>query len=157
MKLRPIALQLGLAGVASVVAALFATSGRAADAGVDNTAPRYTIDGSAVLDNKTGLHWEQSLRAEADTWSGSQMYCATLDLDGAHWRLPSVAELQTLIDETRSMPAIDTDAFPDTPSEYFWTSSKLPRFDNFVWAVYFGSGLSTFFDVTDLRYVRCVH
>ena len=40
---------------------------------------------------------------------------------------PRVAiELQTIVDETAYTPSINTVAFPNTPLEYFWTSSLVP-------------------------------
>jgi hypothetical protein len=156
MKLRSIAFQLVFVGVASVAASLVAASGRAADAGAQSP-ERYSAEGGVVFDTRTGLHWQQTPASEAATWADGKAYCDALALHGSKWRLPSVAELQTLIDETRANPAIDPEAFPDTASEYFWTSSMLPRFTNFAWTVYFGSGLSTFFDVSSVRWVRCVY
>ena len=50
--------------------------------------------------------------------------CATL---GGGYRLPTAKELLTLIDFSRTSPAIDTSlgAFPDTPPEPFWTATPL--------------------------------
>jgi hypothetical protein len=68
-----------------------------------------------------------------------------------------VKELETLIDESRSNPAIDVTSFPNTPAKYFWTSSRVPSFSNFAWTVDFNHGGDNFFDVTSLQLVRCVH
>jgi hypothetical protein len=117
---------------------------------------RYTVQAATVLDTKTKLVWQRDVSATPLAWSDARTYCTDLALDGGGWRLPSVGELQTVVDETRSGPAVDPKAFPSTPSDYFWTSSPLPRFESFAWTVYFGYGLSTFFDVAQPHLVRCV-
>ena len=139
--------------------------GGALDGGVDGSAPsspapespeRYTVQNGVVYDTRTKLRWQQIPAPNPLEWAAGRDYCAALSLDGNGWRLPSVAELQTLVDETKSDPSIDGVVFPGTPSEYFWTSSPLPRFDAFIWTVYFGYGLSTFFQVNQTHHVRCV-
>ncbi len=119
-------------------------------------AQRYTSQGGTVYDSLTKLTWQKEVPEASYAWKEAGDFCTALDLDGTGWRLPSVSELQTLVDETKSNPAIDLNTFPGTPSEYFWTSSVLPRFTSYVWTVYFGFGLSTFFDVNQSRHVRCV-
>lgn len=42
---------------------------------------------------------------------------------GEGWRLPTVDELQTILDRSRHSPAADTERFPDTQSEPYWTST----------------------------------
>ena len=58
----------------------------------------------------------------------------------AGWRLPTVGELHTLVDETQSNPAIDPGAFPDTPPEWFWTASQANSRITHAWLVHFGEG-----------------
>jgi hypothetical protein len=122
----------------------------------DAAASRYEPKDGAVYDSRTKLTWQLVVSTTPVGWAAARDYCHELDLAGGGWRLPSVNELQTLIDESANDPAIDLDAFPGTPSEYFWTSSILPHFESFVWTVYFGYGLSTFFDVNQNHFVRCV-
>jgi hypothetical protein len=123
----------------------------------DTAGDRYTMENGTVLDARTKLRWQQKVEADPGTLAAAHDYCGALDLNGTGWRLPSVGELQTIVDEATSNPSVDTQAFPGTASEYFWSSSVLPRFSSFAWTVYFGFGLSTFFDVSQVRWVRCVH
>jgi len=56
------------------------------------------------------------------------------------WRLPTVAELVSLVDYGRSTgPAIDLSVFPNAASAFFWTSE--PKEAGTVWTVGFSKGL----------------
>jgi hypothetical protein len=53
----------------------------------------------AVRDNETGLVWEQSPTISANSWSGATFTCAQHAVGGrSGWRLPSFAELSSLVD-----------------------------------------------------------
>jgi len=74
--------------------------------------PGYQIADGQVTDPATGLTWQQGFSAAEMTAAAAPSYCAGLDLDGHSWRLPSIKELATLVDEDRVSPAIDVSAFP---------------------------------------------
>lgn len=109
---------------------------------------RYRIDDAAgtVTDQATTLVWQR--RASSAPLTREQVALASGCPAG--FRLPTPNELATLIDLTKQKPAIDGQAFPDTPSALFW--SALHPDDHF--------GVS--FEYGDLRrgvseaYVRCV-
>jgi hypothetical protein len=111
-----------------------------------------------VFDAATGLTWQRDF-APGRPWSEAIAFCRNL---GSGWRLPSVTELQTIVDETQENPAIDRDAFPNTPKmdSYFWTSSRQvkppPPGGDFAWYVTFIHGHADTDPVTFQRYVRCV-
>ena len=97
-----------------------------------------------VRDNATGLEWQAVPFPESMTWAEAEKACAALRL-GEHddWRLPTRAELLTLVDDTRNSPAIDVEAFPGTPSAWFWTATPYaydPK--NYAWFVHFFNGNS---------------
>jgi hypothetical protein len=71
------------------------------------------------------------------------------------WRLPSVAELSTLLDFARKNPAIDTTAFPTTLPAWFWTSTP-ESWDGAKFYVHFDYGESDFVTLEDKLAVRCV-
>ena len=56
------------------------------------------------------------------------------------WRVPSAEELQSIIDRTRVEPSINSYAFPNTPSEWFWSSSAYAGGSSYSWIVDFGYG-----------------
>lgn len=136
-------------------------------------APRYVDNANGtVTDNQTHLTWEQktddSTVHDKDnfyTWStlsgdvppdatdadGSVFifgFLSTLNSDpcfAGHcdWRLPSVAELQTiLLQETYpcvTIPCINATLFGPTPSVDYW-SSTTDADPTLAWGVYFGTG-----------------
>jgi hypothetical protein len=118
------------------------------------TPTRYeTQPGGLIVDHATGLTWQQNLDPKMYTWSEAQAFCAGV---GAGWRVPSLTELQTIIDDTKEYPATDEAIFPNTPSVVFWTSSPRTDDPSSAWRVDFFYG-ATDSDVTDRPYqVRCV-
>ena len=119
---------------------------------------RYTVrsDGT-VLDEVTCLVWQRAAAAQKYTFEAAQTYCS--GLKGGDWHLPTRVELTSLIDTTRSGPAIDPEAFPGTPVGFFWTSSPWATQHDpaFAWIVNFFEGLtSNAADQSGTFNVRCV-
>ena len=119
-------------------------------------AGRYTVQNGTVLDTKTNLTWQQAMAPSMQTWSLAQSYCAGLSLSGTGWRAPSIKELETIVDESLTNPAIDPTAFPGTPAAFFWTSSLFAGDPSKAWSVRFTSGSSYFGAGSSMSYVRCV-
>jgi len=67
--------------------------------------------------------------------SNSEALCGFTD-----WRLPSPAELHSLVNFNRSNPAIDTAYFPNTTAYYFWTSAAAILSPAAATSVDFGTG-----------------
>ncbi len=107
--------------VGFVVAALALLSSTTSSANAP--ASQYTIAGGVVTDNMTGLKWQQTLSPSSYTFSGAGTYCGGTIASSTGWRIPSLRELATLVDRSKTSPAIDATAFPSTPSVQFWTSS----------------------------------
>ena len=59
---------------------------------------------------------------------------------GPEWRLSTVKELFSIIDHGREEPAIDTEKFPDTQLEPYWTSTPTAWNDSARWVVSFNLG-----------------
>jgi hypothetical protein len=137
--------------VAFAAAFLVARTGSA-----EAPAGRYVVEAETVTDSRTRLTWQRVPDLTPRVWSQAGAYCASLEVNGRGWRLPSIKELLTIVDESRWGPAIDPVAFPSTPSDYFWTSSPLATFPMFIWTVFFGKGTASFFDASNPRLVRCV-
>jgi formylglycine-generating enzyme required for sulfatase activity len=119
--------------------------------------PRYDLSlPGAVKDASTGLTWQRDATIDQLTWSDAKLACGALALAGGGWRLPSMSELQSLIDETQADPAIDAAAFPDTPSEGFWAATPLAGSTTAAWFVSFREGIAYNALLEHAYRVRCV-
>jgi formylglycine-generating enzyme required for sulfatase activity len=98
-------------------------------------------------DDYTGLVWQRAYSDTQLTWSEAQGYCETLGLNGHTWRLPSVRELTTLVDEALVGPAIDRETFPDTKfgsrsNDWYWASHQQRGNANAAWAINYDDGFT---------------
>lgn len=141
----------GLAGALFCIVLLLSHS-----AAGDAPPGRYSIAGGIVTDTATVLEWQQTHAASTMTWSDAVTYCQNLNLGGTGWRLPTMKELQTIVDETRYSPAIDATAFPGTPSSDFWSSSRNAYAMAFAWVVNFNYGDTATNAIHNNSHVRCV-
>ena len=114
-------------------------------------------DQNVVLDNNTGLMWQQTIPTDEYKWYDAISYCDDLSYAGYNdWRLPTPQELLTIVDNSKYSPAIDTTYFPDTPSSYFWSSSTYVYITDYAWIVGFLSGAVSDNNKPNSSYVRCV-
>ena len=114
---------------------------------------RYDINGDGtVTDTATGLMWMQcSLGQDPDdNCSGSASeYNWQEALEAAEvstfatytdWRLPNIKELSSLAARDRYDPVINSTAFPNTPSDWYWSASPHAGDINKAWRVIFQNG-----------------
>jgi uncharacterized protein DUF1566 len=118
--------------------------------------PRFTFDADVVHDHGSNLDWQRQ-HVAAMTWLDALDNCETLDL-GNHgdWRLPTLKELQTLVDDRRLQPSIDIVAFPDCPAEWFWSSTPIQFPPSESWATSYTDGYASIHANDELQLVRCV-
>ncbi len=94
-----------------------------------------------VTDNNSGLMW-QTAESIPQTWQQAIIYAQSLELGGFNdWRLPAIQELATLIDTSRSSPAINTDFFPGCRPGAYWSATEHSQNQGFAWYVDFNNGL----------------
>jgi hypothetical protein len=117
-----------------------------------------------VLDNVTGLWWQQPIDVGITNCSGgctaaqAIAYCQNLSLAGhSDWRLPTRIELVSIVDTTVTSPSING-VFSGTPSAAFWTSSPyVVLAGGNVWAVSFDDGTNGGYEPeNNPNRVRCV-
>jgi len=119
--------------------------------------PHYVQVGAGeVQDVLTGLVWAQQSHLESLAQSDAVAYCAALGLNGHSWRLPSVNELSSLVDDNppiaKVSPAIDQCVFPDTPQNAYYMSSSTSG--GSPWALNYQDGYDSSSQSTG--YARCV-
>lgn len=124
----------------------------------------FSIDSSVenekiVVDNNTGLQWQQTvavkeeLELELET---EEEYCENLSYGGHDdWRLPTLQELASIVDNSKINPSIDSDYFPGTPSSDCLTSSKYAKTGKDVWSIDFWDG-TIITSKKESYFVRCV-
>ena len=104
---------------------------------------RFTVlekfDGAAVLDQETGLVWEQSPSTELKVWGKAQLRCTQLVTGGrGGWRLPTVQELGTLVD--LSVPGFSLPAghpFANIQPFLYWSATTTAIVPGAAWFVRF--------------------
>ena len=111
-------------------------------ASADANAPagRYVVTNGGtghgtVFDTKTKLTWQQT--PSSSNYYGSAM---SANLGGTGWRLPTIKELLTIVDDSQFNGAIDRTAF-SLPAGPYWSSSRLTG--NFAHTTYFVVDFST--------------
>ena len=129
----------------------------AALAHADAPPGRYTLTADTVLDTRTGLMWQRAVDATTRSQADAATYCAGLTLDGhSDFRLPTRAELLSIVDRSRYNPSIDTAAFPDTPAEIFWSSTPFAGGSGQAWIVNFHAGYTNpHADASSAFHARC--
>ncbi len=127
--------------------------------GSSSPTPVFTNNGNQTITHiNTGLMWDRR-ETTGMNWSAALSYCEDLNhADKTDWRLPNRNELESIFDETKSAPAIDTAFFPGTDSNtYYWTSTTFADFPVSAIAVYSGSSSTASIDKPeDSWLVRCV-
>jgi hypothetical protein len=119
--------------------------------------PHYVQTGPGeVEDVLTKLVWVQASHATAVSQADATTYCSSLGLNGHTWRLPSISELSSLVDDNPNInkvsPAIDQCVFSDTPAnQYYMASSSL---GTSPWALNYEDGFTSHSQTTG--FVRCV-
>ena len=122
-----------------------------------------------VQDNNTGLIWEVKSPVRGDLnfcedsythHEAEARYIKNLNKKKyggfSDWRLPNKDELRSIIDYGRTGPAVDTWYFPNTKSDFYWTSVAYKMQKPFIWGIFFGLGSGICYAPSSERYVRAV-
>lgn len=128
------------------------------------------ISDDVAQDNYTRLIWQRDGAASGLlSWSDADSYCDQLSLGGyENWRLPTLRELSTLVDEATVAPAIDATVFVNTsygarkPDKWYWASHQA-RGSSASWGINFDDGFTGFnsgsaaWNTFGPSWVKCVH
>jgi len=79
----------------------------------------------------------------------TRAYVAAVNRNGlcgaSDWRLPTRAELRTIVDYRAEFPAIDTGYFANTVARSFWTAEANRTYPNYAWHTDFKFGLASYY------------
>ncbi|MGR0481860.1 MAG: Lcl domain-containing protein [Candidatus Electronema sp. V4] len=147
------------------------------------TIGQYIDNGDGtIIDTKTGLMWKRCAEGlfgvncekgetEIYTWDEAVKRFKNVAYAGySDWRLPTVAELKTLVQCSNGVqdndsgrckdgskrPTINQQAFPNTEAIFFWSGSPLTDGSDGAWYVSFSYGYSDIFDRGSGSVVRLV-
>ena len=106
---------------------------------------------SCVRDNVTGLIWEVKTTTGTHaftvkgTWQNRNDLADTTNTEGlcglTNWRVPSLTELLTIVNNGRQNPAFDLARFPNGKSQSYWTSNPISGVGTNAWTVNFFAGI----------------
>lgn len=109
----------------------------------------FTDNGDGTVSHKTsGLTWKRCL--EGESWTGSacsgsaNMYTWSQAnaLSGSTWRLPTIAELLTIVERDGYMPTLNTALFPRPSPSQQWSATTDASYTSAAWYVDFNIGSS---------------
>jgi len=134
----------------------------------------YTND-YTTTDNVTGLVWKSCSEglsgaacatgaATTMTWNNAVNQCAALNTANSGtgyagsktWRLPTSAELETIVNYGAYNPAITSANFPATVTDSYWSSSPYVYSRATAWSVSFSLADNQNVIKTNNFYIRCV-
>lgn len=136
------------------VALAFLALGGVVHASAPGDQYKFFAPGDATItDQQTHLVWQRRILTEPMSFSDAHAACETFGIQQAEdglWRLPTVKELLTLVDEQMYgvfengeivYRPVDRNAFPDTPRDLFWSSTRdSDQLSNDIWLVNFENG-----------------
>ena len=125
-----------------------------------------------ITDSTSGLIWQKCTAGQGTitgdcstggavqySWSNAISYCEALNLGNRlDWRLPNINEITTIIDFTKSSgPLINSNIFPNTISNAYYSSTTVSYNTNNAWVLAFWyGGIGWVGNKTTSVYIRCV-
>jgi hypothetical protein len=102
----------------------------------------YALTDDTVVDNTTGLMWQRKVDDKTRRYFEDAVnFCNSLVVAGFNdWRLPTYAELSSIVDHSRINPAMNVTAFGGSPNDRFWTSTLYAYDRSQAWEIRFNTG-----------------
>jgi hypothetical protein len=111
------------------------------------------------IDPKTRLEWQCQSPGEM-SWYEARKYAESLALGGRRdWRLPSLLELESLLDRTKARPEGRPPMREEVPFRdelSYWSSTTFERDTKNAWIVMFDGAYVLSYYKSNSYYVRCV-
>ena len=114
--------------------------------GVTWPEPRFVVRQKTVLDKLTGLYWSKDadIRAKTMNWNEALHYVKNneqfLPEKLLRWRVPTINELESLVDCSRHTPALPVDHPFENVRDVYWSSTSSFFEPDWAWALYFNKG-----------------
>ena len=108
--------------------------------------PRFNVHEIFVLDKLTGLIWLQNadISSKKTNWAEALDYVKKLTLNTSekslYWRLPTINELESLVDCSRHSPALPVNHPFVNVRDVYWSSTTSFFDPAWAWALYFDKG-----------------
>ena len=122
------------------------------------SAGNFLKSDNVVIDLEKNVMWQDDIEATqyTETWGMAKEYCKSLTLSGyTDWKLPTIKELQTIVNIKKKDLAIYAQFKYAQPSSY-WSNTQDIINKSDSWYVGFKTG-ATFKDSKDYEcYVRCI-
>ena len=110
-------------------------------------------------DPQSGLEWQYASPGQM-TWYDALEYAKSVTLEGKHdWRLPTAAELETLLDRRTLYDAMRPAMRKEVPFRdnlSYWSSTTFGEHTRSAWIVMFDGAYVLSYYKSNLYYVRCV-
>jgi hypothetical protein len=112
--------------------------------GVSWPRPRFEKTGEDILDRLTGLTWREVISRDPGllTWPEALQAVAELEeKTGTDWHLPNINELESLVDASRSSPALPEGGHPFLSNpEVLWSSTSSGFEPDWAYGLYMHKG-----------------
>lgn len=121
--------------------------GEAADELAKEPPNHYTVASGEVTDNYTGLIWQQAFSDARMAWSAAPAYCSALALNGhVGFRVPTLNELASTVNEALVGGAVNRTVFPNNPSGcgatfWFW-AAEASKVGGTAWGLSYCDGFT---------------
>lgn len=126
-------------------------------------------DGS-LFDTYTGLIWKRCIAGTSGelceegegismAWFDALNYASAendVSLNATPWRLPSIKELQGLIETQCEEPALNPFAFPNVPMNHIWSNTPHPKESNKSYYIQYQNSIIFYGDRTEENFVHLV-
>jgi hypothetical protein len=155
-------------GTSDIAGSSDAASVRCVRGGADSPAAlRFGPGEETVVDTWTGLEWRRCAEGQtvdgeqcdglgtARSWDEAESACAVSFAGMDDWRLPTIVELQSIVNRCHVDPA-SFSAFSNTPPMPFWSDTSFPGADPKYWRQDFGFDRTEPAGTADTAFVRCV-
>ncbi len=117
------------------------------------------MGGAGVLDKETALVWEKSPGVISMGWFTALDHCFFKKVGGrGGWRLPTIEELATLVDDTQPAPTLPS-GHPfsrSVRSSFYWSATTAADLTTLAWIVSFSNGVVTSDLKVNDHFVWCV-